>query len=109
MPEFLPIPYARHGSGLLLVLCSALIAGCAQGGAGSMAGDSREQRSALSAAQRPEALVKAKRHTQSTCPTAYNFKATAMARYRKRPSSTSMVRSNGTTPTGGYQRHWHGL
>ncbi len=74
MPEFLPIPTARKRSGLLLLLCSALIAGCAQGGAGSMPAVSPNGSSTLSAAARPGALVAAKRHTQSTCPTLYNFK-----------------------------------
>ena len=44
MPEFLRIPYARSGGGLLWLLCSALIAGCAQGGAGSVPGSSRDWR-----------------------------------------------------------------
>ena len=70
MPEFLPIPYAGYSRGLLLVLCLALIAGCAQGGVGSVPGIASNGKSALGAAHRPEPLIRAKRQTQATCPTA---------------------------------------
>jgi len=57
--------------------------------------------SALSAAQRPEALVKAKRHTQSTCPTAYNFKGDRDGSVPEAALFNLNGTLYGTTPTGG--------
>src|SRR5271165_969418 len=88
MPEFLTIPYARRGSGLLLLLCSSLIAGCAQGGAtGSIPATST--------------LVAAKRHTQPTCPTVYNFKGYPDGSVPEAALFNLNGALYGTTPTGG--------
>jgi hypothetical protein len=98
MPESLPIPFARNGSGLLFVLCSAVLAGCAQGGAGTVP----------AVAARPESLVGAKRHTQLTCPTAYTFKGYPDGSVPEAPLFNLNGTLYGTTPTGG-SSHRHGL
>src|SRR5271165_4781537 len=101
MPAFRPISYFSKSSGLLLFLCSALIAGCAQGGAGSVPGIPANGASALSAAHRLQTPLGRKHGAPPTCPTVYTFQG---APDGSRPEAALVDFKGtlyGTTATGG--------
>ena len=97
MPEFLPIRHAGKSSGLLLLVWSVSIAGCAQGGIGSLPGVAANSGSA----SRTHAQLTAQRHTQPTCPTAYNFKGYPDGSVPEAPLFNLNGTLYGTTTTGG--------
>ena len=101
MPAFRPIQYFPKSSGLLLVLCSALVAGCAQGGVGTVPGVAANGGSASGTAYRPQTSLGRKHRSIPNCPTIYNFAGDPDGSVPEAGLFDLKGTLYGTTPTGG--------